>query len=45
MKSIMVKKIKNEFGLKKISGKKLEQYNFYALCGFYKALNRGDVIK
>ena len=45
MKSLIVKKIKNEFGLKKISGKKLEQYDFYTLCGFYKALNKGEVIK
>lgn len=45
MKSLIVKKIKNEFGFKKISSKKLEQYDFYTLCGFYKALNKGEVIK
>ena len=31
MKSILVKKIKNEYGMKKINGKKLELYNFYEL--------------
>ena len=35
MKSLIVKKIREEFGVKKISGKKLELYNFYELVGFY----------
>lgn len=45
MKSIIVKKIREEFGLRKISGKKLEMYNFYELCGLYKRLKQGEEIK
>lgn len=45
MKSILVKKIKEEFGLKKIGGEKLERINFYALAGYYKKLKQGEVIK
>lgn len=45
MKSIIVKKIREEFGLRKISGKKLEMYNFYELCGLYKRLKQGEEIR
>lgn len=45
MKSLIVKKIREEFGVKKISGKKLELYNFYELIGFYKRMCRGEEIK
>lgn len=45
MKSIIVKKIREEFGVKKISGKKIELYNFYELIGFYKRMSRGEEIK
>ena len=45
MKSILVRKIKDEFGVSKISGEKLERINFYKLCGYYKQLSRGEVIK
>ena len=45
MKSIKVKKIREEFGIKKISGKKIELYNFYELVGFYKRMSRGEEIK
>ena len=45
MKSILVKKIKNEYGIKKINGKKLELYNFYELSGFYKKLKNGETLK
>lgn len=45
MKSLIVKKIREEFGVKKISGKKLELYNFYELVGFYKRMNKGEVLK
>lgn len=45
MKSIIVDKIKNEFGLRNIGGKKIELYRFYTLCGFYKQLKAGEDIK
>ena len=45
MKSILVRKIKDKFGVSKISGEKLERINFYKLCGYYKQLSRGEVIK
>ena len=45
MKSMIVKKIREEFGLRKISGKKIEMYNFYELCGLYKRLKQGEEIK
>lgn len=45
MKSMIVKKIREEFGLRKISGKKLEMYNFYELCGLYKRLKQGEEIR
>lgn len=45
MKSIMVNKIRDEFGIRSIGGKKLELYKFYTLCGFYKKLKAGEDIK
>ena len=45
MKSMILKKIKEEFGIKKVGAKKLEQYNFYELCSIHKRLSRGEVIK
>ena len=45
MKSIILNKIKNEFGIKKVGGKKLESYSFYTLCSFHKLLSRGEVLK
>ncbi len=45
MKSIMVNKIREEFGLRSISGKKVELYDFYTLCGFYKRIKAGEDIK
>lgn len=45
MKGNLVKNIKKEFGVRKVNGKKLELYNFYALCGFYKKLKAGSSIK
>lgn len=45
MKSMIVKKIREEFGLRKIGGKKLEMYNFYELCGLYKRLKQGEEIR
>ena len=45
MKGNLVKNIKKEFGVRKVNGKKLESYNFYELCGFYKKLKLGGSIK
>ena len=45
MKSILVNKIKKEFNIRKIEGKKLEAYNFYTLCGLYKRLKSGEGTK
>ena len=45
MKSMILKKINEEFGIKKVGAKKLEQYNFYELCSIHKRLSRGEVIK
>ena len=45
MKRIIVDKIKDEFDVKKVSGKKIEAYDFYTLCGFYKRLKGGEDIK
>lgn len=45
MKSIMVNKIRDEFGIRNIGGKKLELYKFYTLCGFYKKLKAGEPVK
>ena len=44
MKSIIVKKIREEFGVKKISGKKLELYNIYELVGFYTGQHGGSLV-
>lgn len=40
MKSIMVNKIKKEFGIYKVNGEKLERTGFYNLCGIYKQLKK-----
>lgn len=45
MKGQLVKKIKNEYNVRSINGKKLELYDFYTLCGFYKKLSEGGTIK
>ena len=45
MKRMIVDKIKNEYDVKKIAGKKVESYDFYTLCGFYKRLKSGEGIK
>lgn len=39
MKSKAIKILKSK-GIRKIKGKKIEQYNFYELCGFLKQLNK-----
>ena len=45
MKGQLVKNIKKEFNIRAINGKKLELYDFYTLCGFYKKLKAGGSIK
>lgn len=45
MKSIIANKIREEFGLRNIGGKKVELYDFYTLCGFYKRLSQGGSLK
>ena len=41
MKGIVVKKLK-EMGIRKVEGKKLELYNYYALCMFLDKVERGE---
>lgn len=45
MKSMMIKKIKEDLGVTKIGGKKLKKYSFYTLVGFYTRLSKGEEIK
>lgn len=45
MKSIIVNKIKKEFGIKNFDGKKLEQHKFSALCAFYDKLTEEAQVK
>ena len=45
MKGKLVKNIKKDFNIRTINGKKLELYDFYNLCGFYKKLKAGSSIK
>lgn len=45
MKSKLVKKIRSEFNLRAINGKKVELYDFYSLCGIYKKLKSGESVK
>ena len=45
MKGELVKKIRNEFNLRTINGEKVELYDFYSLCGIYKKLKSGELVK
>ncbi len=45
MKSILIKRIKDEFGITSIAGKKLELYNMYTLVGFVTRMRNGEEIK
>lgn len=45
MKSLLIKHMKEKYGIKKISGKKLEMYSFYDLCGFCKRIENGETFK
>ncbi len=45
MKSRIVKEIKNKYNIYRISGKKLESYNFSMLCFYLSQLEKGEEIK
>ena len=45
MKSILIKRIKDEFGVTSIAGRKLELYSFYCLVGFVTRMRNGEEIK
>ena len=45
MKSILVKKLKEEYGIRKVEGKKLESYKWYRLAEFIDKLKRGEEVK
>lgn len=45
MKSMLIKQMREEFGITKIEGKKLEMYSFYTLCGFCKRMRNGETFK
>lgn len=45
MKSILIKRIKDEFGITSIAGKKLELYSYYVLIGFVTRMRNGEEIK
>lgn len=42
MKSILIKRIKDEFGIKNYMGKSIKAYNFYELCSIYKTLKNAS---
>jgi hypothetical protein len=44
MKSIIIRELKSR-GIRKVSGKKIEHYNFYTLCFFLEQAERGEVLK
>ena len=44
MKSMLVKELK-EMGYRKLGGKKLENYSFYTLVGYYTIIKKGGTIK
>ena len=41
MKSKIIKEFK-ELGIREIGGKKLEKYDFYTLCGFWKRIVKNN---
>lgn len=45
MKSILIKRIKDEFGITSIGGKNLSEYSFYVLIGFVTRMRNGEEIK
>ena len=45
MKSILIKRIKDEFGITSIAGRNLSEYSFYTLVGFVTRMRNGEEIK
>lgn len=45
MKNILIKRMKDRFGITKIAGKKLSYYSFYELLGYNTLLEKGEDIK
>ena len=45
MKSMAMKILREEFGIRKVQGKHLGAYSFYTLCGFIKAARKGEEVK
>ena len=45
MKRILIKRIKDEFGITSIAGRKLELYSYYVLIGFVTRMRNGEEIK
>lgn len=45
MKSILIKRIKDEFGITSIAGRNLSEYSFYTLIGFVTRMRNGEEIK
>jgi hypothetical protein len=45
MKGQLVKQLKEQYGIRRILGKKVEHYNFYTLCFYLEMAERGEVIK
>ncbi len=45
MKGRIVKELKEKYGIRRIGGIKTEHYNFYTLCFYLKAAEKGEQIK
>ena len=45
MKSRLVKMLKEEYGVRKVEGKKLESYKWQKLAEFIDRLRRGEELK
>ena len=45
MKSLAMRILREEFGIRKVQGKNLSAYSFYTLCSFIKAARKGEEIK
>ena len=44
MKSMLIREFKG-LGFRRINGKKLENYSFYTLVGYYTIIKKGGTIK
>lgn len=45
MKSLLVKELKNKYGIRRIGGVKIEKIDFYTLCFYLKRAEQGEQIK